>query len=169
MNLWFRLFKVILIAIWAQRLKATEESVLHFRVWPNDLDINLHMNNGRYLTIMDLGRLDLLMRSGVLWPAFKRGWLPFLGGAVIRFRRPLDAFQAYRLRTRTLGWDNKWFYNEHIFEGLDGTLIAKAIVRGLLRGKEGSIPPQEVVDAILGRDISSPPLPPEVTSLEYGS
>ena len=30
------------------------------RVWPNDLDTNAHMNNGRYLTLMDLGRFDLM-------------------------------------------------------------------------------------------------------------
>jgi acyl-CoA thioesterase FadM len=39
------------------------ESVVRFRVWPGDLDFNLHMNNGRYLTLMGLGRLDLMARA----------------------------------------------------------------------------------------------------------
>ena len=35
------------------------------RVWFNDLDINFHMNNGRYMTICDLTRVDLFVRSGL--------------------------------------------------------------------------------------------------------
>ena len=42
-----------------------------FRVWPHDLDTSLHMNNGRYWTLMDLGRADLMIRSG-LWPSILR-------------------------------------------------------------------------------------------------
>ena len=38
-------------------------SVLGFLVWPNDLDVNVHMNNGRFLSIMDLGRFDLSFRT----------------------------------------------------------------------------------------------------------
>ena len=30
-------------------LEALGTSVLAFRVWPNDLDVNIHMNNGRFL------------------------------------------------------------------------------------------------------------------------
>mgnify|MGYP003290859366 CR=1 FL=1 len=35
-----------------------DDSRVCFRVLPNDCDVNLHMNNGRYWTIMDLGRAD---------------------------------------------------------------------------------------------------------------
>ena len=34
------------------------------RVLPNDLDINGHMNNGRYLTIVDLMLVEYFGRSG---------------------------------------------------------------------------------------------------------
>ena len=34
------------------------------RVLPNNLDINGHMNNGRYLTIVDLALFTLFIRSG---------------------------------------------------------------------------------------------------------
>ena len=55
MNLILRMIKVLVAALFGQRLGVLDSSILTFRVWPNDLDINLHMNNGRYLTIMDLG------------------------------------------------------------------------------------------------------------------
>ena len=32
------------------------------RVLPNDLDLLWHMNNGRYLSLMDQGRVDLMVR-----------------------------------------------------------------------------------------------------------
>jgi hypothetical protein len=52
MNLILRMIKVLVAALFGQPLGILDSSVLTFRVWPNDLDINLHMNNGRYLTIM---------------------------------------------------------------------------------------------------------------------
>jgi len=47
------------------RLDPHEVGRLTFRVLPTDLDVLGHMNNGVYLSIMDLGRMDLLQRSGV--------------------------------------------------------------------------------------------------------
>jgi acyl-CoA thioesterase FadM len=35
------------------------------RVYPNDLDIFLHVNNDVYLTYADLGRTDLMLRSNI--------------------------------------------------------------------------------------------------------
>lgn len=37
-------------------LDLLDASVVGFRVWPTDLDINLHMTNARYLSVMDAGR-----------------------------------------------------------------------------------------------------------------
>ena len=42
------------------------------RVWPNDLDTNAHMNNGRYLTLMDLGRFDLMTQCGLVGTVLKK-------------------------------------------------------------------------------------------------
>jgi len=69
MNLWLRLLGVILASLWRPRFDPVRDvSRLTFRVWLHDLDTSLHMNNGRYWTLMDLGRTDLMLRSG-LWRA----------------------------------------------------------------------------------------------------
>ncbi len=47
-----------------------------FRVLPTDLDVLGHMNNGVYLSIMDLGRMDLLQRSGIWSRLFGAGIFP---------------------------------------------------------------------------------------------
>ncbi len=97
-------------------------SVLHFRVWPHDIDTNLHMNNGRYLTIADLGRTDLLLRMGLIKLVLKEGLQPMLSGSAIRYRRELKPFQAFRLESCILGWRGTSFIMQHRFvvKGKDG-------------------------------------------------
>ncbi len=72
MNLIFRLLGLLLTTRWRGRLGPLEESVLKLRVWPVDLDVNLHMNNGRYLSVMDLNRVDVILRTGLLLPLLRR-------------------------------------------------------------------------------------------------
>ncbi|MDB5490660.1 MAG: Mesenchymal stem cell protein, partial [Micavibrio sp.] len=60
MNLYLRVLIVIFRALFGQPMTdVTTPQRIRLRVYPNDLDSNLHMNNGRYLTVMDLGRLNL--------------------------------------------------------------------------------------------------------------
>jgi acyl-CoA thioesterase FadM len=139
------------------------EARLRFHVLPHDLDFNLHMNNARYLALMDLGRVDLLNHLGLLRLAFRGRWLPVLGGLTIRYHRPLQLFQGFDLITRIVGWDDKWFYLEQRFER-GPKLVAIAHVRALIRGPEGSIPSQEILRA-LGASLASPPLPEAVKRL----
>ncbi|UEM21852.1 thioesterase family protein [Skermanella mucosa] len=157
MNLVFRMIKVLLAALFGRRRDLMDESVLTFRVWPNDLDVNLHMNNGRYLTIMDLGRMDLMIRCGLARPIIRNRWMPVLGGASVRFRRSLKPFERFRLHTRVLGWDAKWVYMEHRIESMDGRVAAHATVRGLFKSRAGTVEPAEIL-RLLGRDVESPPM-----------
>lgn len=160
MNLLFRSLAVLLAALRRSRLDPLGESVLTFRVLPSDLDINLHMNNGRYLTLMDLGRLDLVTRMGVLGEMRRRKWMPVIGSLKIRYRRSLQPFQRYQLRSRLLCWDDKWFFMEQRFERR-GELMAIALVKGLFLGPEGRVPTQRVVDAA-AVVVDSPPFPERV-------
>ena len=163
MNLYLRLFKVIVAGLFARRIDTLGESSIVLRCWPNDLDFNMHMNNGRYLTLMDLGRLDLVVRAGLLGIAFRKGWMPVLAAATIRFRRSLDPFQRFRLRTRVLGWDDRNVIMEQVFETLDGHVAARALVRGVFRSKGGTVPTREIAVAA-GWPSESPELPERVTA-----
>ena len=159
-----RSFRVGLAALRRPRLHPLDDSVIRFRVWPNDLDVNLHMNNGRYLTLMDLGRLDLVVRIGVLGTLRRRRWNPVVGSLQIRYRRSLLPFQEYDIRTRLLCWDERWFFLDQRFER-GGNLIAVALVKGLFLGPGGRVPTQQVVDAS-GYRIDSPPPPGAVVAWE---
>lgn len=147
MYVFFRLFKALILAHFAPRISILDTAVTPMRVWFNDLDVNLHANNGRYLTLMDIGRFDLSWRSGLLQAAIKRRWYPVLGSAHIIFRRSLMPFQKFELHTRLLWWDEKWFYMEQNFIA-NGELCARALVRGVFRHKNKSIPIPVILDAI---------------------
>lgn len=158
MNLFIRLIVVVLAAFRKPAVAMLDETRLSMRVWPNDLDTNAHMNNGRYLTVMDLGRVDLIVRSG-LWPVVRaRKWYPVLGAAAMVYRRSLAPFQRYALTTRVLGWDEKWIFIEHRFMVGD-TLHARGVVKTLfLKGRE-KVPTADIARSI-GHDGASPELDP---------
>lgn len=116
MNLIFRVL-FIFIAAWFKPKIANilAPSRLSMIVLPTDLDFNMHMNNGRYFTIMDLGRLDFLLRSGFAKAVHEFKSVPILAASQIRYRFPLNPFQKYTLETQILGWDDKWLFIEQRF------------------------------------------------------
>lgn len=157
MLLLLRFVRVMLLGLLSRRRGALDESVLHFRVWPNDIDLNFHLNDGRYLSLMGLGRADLLVRSGILRKALKRKWSPVVAGAMIRYRREVRTFARLSLRSRVIGWDEKWLYIEHAVES-GGKRCAVAYVRGVLRSRSGAVPTKDLLE-LAGVDQPSPALP----------
>lgn len=158
MNLYLRLLWLLLRMRGIQRNGLFDDSRVAFRVWPNDCDLNLHMNNGRYLTFMDLGRTHLMAQAGMLREFLRRRWLPVLGAAEITFIRPLPPLARFELVTRIVTWDEKYVYLEQTFER-DGKLCAHAYVKGLFLVRGVKVPNAEVVRAI-GYDGAPPPMPP---------
>ncbi len=83
-----------------------------FRVKFSDLDVLRHMNNGRYLSIMDLGRLDLMYRSGMWNELGRLAWYPVVVAQNITYRKSLTFGQAFVVETRIVGHDAKSFFLE---------------------------------------------------------
>ena len=71
------------------------------------------MNNGRYWTLMDLGRADVMIHSGLWRAVVKHRWLPVVSAAKIRFRRELRLFRPFILKTRIVTWADTWVVIEH--------------------------------------------------------
>lgn len=141
-----------------------DETYREMRVLPNDCDFNLHINNGRYLSLMDLGRIDHATRTGWLATFRARRWNPVATGVTIRFRRELRIGTRYRLFTKLAGWDERWFYFEQRFERADGLLAARAYVKAAVLDKRRTPMPPATVVAALDVDPVSPQLPSDITT-----
>ncbi len=158
MVVFFRLFKTLLLARFKPKIGVFDQARVSMRVWPNDLDLNMHANSGRYISFMDIGRIDLLARMRLFRKVTALGWRPLVGGSMITYRKSLLPFERFTVKSRILCWDAKWFYFEHIITNAAGDLAAIATVRGLLRGPNGNVPPAELV-ALTGESVTSPPIP----------
>ena len=64
MSIWLRFFWVVISGFFKKKLDVCDTSVLSQHVWLDELDINVHMNNAKYLAVMDLGRTDWIVRTG---------------------------------------------------------------------------------------------------------
>jgi acyl-CoA thioesterase FadM len=138
MNLWFRLLKILPLGIFGKRVTWDALTQVFFRVWPADLDINLHMTNSRYLAMMDLARVKMMLRTG-LWQWIRcKKMSPVTAGAMVCLRRPVAPFARVTLHTRFLGWDAKWMFIEHHMERR-GELVCLAVVKAAFLGKHGPV------------------------------
>lgn len=163
MKLYFRLIWLILTQSRRTRCSLIGPVDTEFRVLPNDLDALFHLNNGVYLTLMDLGRTDLMLRSDAFSAIRKKGWYPVLAAETIRFKRSLKLWQRFTIRTSVVGWDERSIYLEQQFIS-KGNLVAKAVVDArFLSKKGGSVTPAALL-AFLELDSQSPELEPWVAT-----
>ena len=139
------------------RIGPLEESVVRFTALPHDCDLNFHLNAGRYVSFMDVARIELIGRVRFIGPMLRRGWRPVAGGAVLRFRKSVLPFQRFDIRTRMIGWDEKWIYVEHIVER-NGEFCAIGHMRTVIRSRQGTIRPSDVL-AAMNLHLESPALP----------
>lgn len=148
------------------RLDFDAVSRSRFRVWPTDLDLLRHMNNGKYLSIMDIARYDLIQRNGVLEVFTRERWYPVVVGQTISYRRSLNPWQRFWIESRIIGFDEQAVYLEQRFVRRDqqrrAEIHARAIVRArILRRAGGVVPVDEVIEKC-GADRAAFSLPDEV-------
>jgi len=157
MNLWFRLFLLLLGRPWRRPIAPMGTTVVHMRAWPLDLDFNRHVTNGRYFTLADIGRLDYVFRSGAFRVALRHKAIPIVGDVWGKFRKELKIFESFQIHTRVLGWDDKWTIMEHLFVR-KGKVLGVVYMRGLFRARNGTVPPREFATS-MGTPLESPDLP----------
>ncbi len=157
MNLYMRLLRILFMLPFMRKCGLLEASRVSFRVWPTDCDINMHLNNGRYLTFMDLGRVHLLSQVKLWRLLRKRGWFPVLAGVEINYIRPINPLQKFDLVTRLLAWDEKYFYIEQRFL-VDRRLCANALVKGVFLAGGKRVDNAEVLQAV-APDFVPPAIP----------
>ena len=145
MKLYFRMIPMAVRGLKGERIEATAPVRTQFRVLPADLDVNLHLNNGRYMQLIDVNRLEWALRTRVLHACFKQGWRPILGSSAIHFRRELRLFDRGVAETRLAGWDDRWFFFEHRVATLDGRTVATSLAKAAFRSAAGWVPTSAMI------------------------
>ncbi|WBU52741.1 acyl-CoA thioesterase [Paracoccus sp. SCSIO 75233] len=125
--------------------------------WPWDLDPWIELNNGRTLTLYDLGRLPMASRTGLLRLMRENRWNITVAGNSVRYRRRVRGFDRFTMVTRALGWDSRFIYLEQSM-WRKGECCNQMLLRSAVVGPNGILPPAEAVKA-LGEDPESPELP----------
>ena len=125
--------------------------------WPWDLDPWNELNNGRTLTLYDLGRLPLARRTGVDRVLRANRWGLTVAGNTTRYRRRVQMFDRLEMVSRCIGWDVRFVYmDQSMWKGAECT--SQMIIRSAIVGKSGIVPPKDLL-AALGQTTESPPLP----------
>ncbi len=129
---------------------------------PWDLDFWGELNNGRTLTLYDLGRVPWSARIGLLPVLRRERWVMTIAGASVRYRRRVRAFDVLTMRTRAIGWDARYFYCEQsmwLTSGRHaGECASHALFRSAATDRTALIPPARVL-AAMGLGTDSPDLP----------
>ncbi|MFT4122677.1 MAG: acyl-CoA thioesterase [Microbacteriaceae bacterium] len=140
------------------RLGVHDVGRIRMRARLTDIDTLGHINNGNYLSLMDLGRVDLMIRSGAWDRLMRLRVYPVVASSTVSYRRSIDRGVAFTLETRIAGYDERAVYIEQQFV-VDGEVYARGLVRGrFLRRGGGTVPTAELV-AALGVDPAERPLP----------
>jgi len=73
------------------------------------------MNNGKYGSLQDLGRYDLMLRSGTWKRLRKLRWYPVVVAETMTFRKSLSPWQKFEIETQLAGWDKDGFLVDQRF------------------------------------------------------
>ncbi len=131
--------------------------VTHHLCWPWDLDPWIELNNGRTLTIYDLGRIPMVIRTGLVDLLHGNGWGITVAGNSVRYRRRVRAFDRIEMRSRLIGWDARFFYMEQAMF-VRGECSSHMLLRSAVTSREGIVAPGRVMTAA-GHATVSPALP----------
>lgn len=130
-----------------KKVSINDESILSMRVCLADIDPFMELNNGRHLTIMDFGRFDLAMQSGLLRVVKQNNWGLAVAGASVRYRHRLKYGQKFKLHSHVVGFDNRWFYFHQKTVRKD-KIHSAALVRTAVTSKDGIVGTRRVMDAM---------------------
>ena len=163
MNLWFRMLWLWLAGGSRSAVPALGPCVTPFRVGLLDLDLFRHLNNGRYFTIMDLARVDMMRRSGLLAKLNAAGFFPVVVTEAMVFRKSHNWRQRFDIETEVVAWDEKSLtVTQRFLVGRDE--YATALVRArFLRRSGGSVPTAEII-AWSGEALTHPPMDAGLTA-----
>ncbi len=96
-----------LLSALARRRHDLVVSRVRCRVHLDQVDLFGHMNQSRYAEHLEVGRTDLLVRSGAWQRWRQRGVYPVVARQEIIYRRELKPLQRFDVDTRVVGFEGR--------------------------------------------------------------
>lgn len=124
---------------------------------PWDIDLWMELNNGRTLTLYDLGRTTAAQRVGLIRVLRRKRWGLTMAGASVRYRRRIRTFESFEMRSRLAWWDDRFFYVEQSMWKKNGECANHIVYRAAVTGKNGIVDPRNVIDEIDPGTVKPPP------------
>ena len=162
---YLRLTRVLITKRFQSKLDfySRDSDTISMMVWPQDIDPFLELNNGRYVTLLDLGRYGYGTRVDINGFLKKNQWSLTITGTYNEYRHRLRLFQKFELNTKIIGYDSDWFYFFQKIERNGKTHMA-SVVKYAFTSKKGIVKPKEVV-AAMGENYDPSQLPKWVTEI----
>ena len=139
-------------------LEPTDTHISHHICWPWDLDMWMELNNGRTLTLYDMGRLPMAQRMGLLRLLKQQCWGLTIAGSAARYRRRIRMFDRIEMRSRALCWDRRFIYLEQSMWTPAGDCAGQCIYRAAVVGPNGIVSPDQVM-AVWKPKLKPPSMP----------
>eukprot|EP00736_Rhodelphis_marinus_P002758 Rmarinus@m.17904 len=131
-----------------------------------DLDFNLHMNNGKAMEALDLGKATFLSRMGIWKFCYDNKGGPVIRDIVVKYIRPLKWHEPYEVLTWMTHWDDKWIYiQQRIRKSQTGQTCFMAALKGGVYSPRGVIMPEDIQRAVYGKVEPRPVVPPDMPTL----
>lgn len=91
-----------------------------YRCLPVDIDQNGHMNNAKFLRVLNYSRRSFWQRNGVWRHCLRRAPRAnmVVTASTIRYRREIRCWQRFAVVSRLVQWDGQCFYVESRLESL---------------------------------------------------
>ncbi len=124
----------------------------------------MHMTNSRYLSFSDLGRLNLLIRTGLASALQKNDWQLEICGQTRTLTRMLKAPQSFKMVCEIDGWTDTYIAFNHVFRRRGSIHAAVNTLMRVADTDGNTIAPQNLINAIRWTE-TSPELPEYFASL----
>ena len=144
-----RLIRVVVKSQFKEKLSFDNDYTdsINLIVLPQDIDPFMELNNGRYVTLLDLGRFSLGAKVNMVSFLKRNNWSLTIIGTYNEYRYRLRLFQRFILKTKIIGYDEKWFYFFQKVERNGKTHMA-SIVKFAYTSKKGLVSTKEVITAM---------------------
>ena len=131
--------------------------------WPWLCDTLGHVNNARYFDLLQDGRVEWLVRNGLLRPLIRRRMAFLVAGVGGVYRHSIPRMAPFGLRTRLAAFDPRWLYFEQTFtleQAGTTQMAARFLMRVMLRTPKGPISPHDGLRRLGASLPEQPPNPP---------